>query len=75
MANFTSEMIAVLVLTFATAFGAILGGGTASVIADVSTAVALLGLGSALFNALSRELAAMCARFGFPVLFTVLQMG
>ena len=75
MARLASELIAVLALTFATAFGAILGGGTAAAIADISTAVALLGLGSALFNALSRELAAMRARFGSPVLFAVLQMG
>ena len=74
MARLASELIAALVLEFFTAWGAILGDGTAEAIADISTAVALLGLGTALMNALTRELAAMRARFGCPVLFAVLQM-
>ena len=75
MALLASELIAVLVAVVATAFGCLLGGGTVAATADFSTAIAVLGLVVALMNALTREVAALRARFGCPILFAVLQMG
>ena len=74
MPSIASEIVAVMVATFAVALGSLLGGSTAAGMADASTGIALIGLAVVLYNALSREFIDLRNRFGAAVLWGVLEM-
>ena len=67
MASFTIEMFAWFIASLAVLMGSLLGGGNA----DLSVLMALLGLFSSLFNALTREIHLMRTRYGLDTLYSV----
>ena len=72
MASFCIELLAVLLLTTVTAYGALMGGAPAEVAMDISVIISLMGLGITVANAAARELATMTIRWGVKIIVRVI---
>ena len=72
MPSIYTELTAVMVLVIVTTYGSVMSGAPRSVVLDISTAVTLLGMATAIGNAAARELACMTVRWGMQIMIHVL---
>ena len=72
MANFATELLAVLVLTLMVSYGSLLSGAPAEVAMDISVIISTMGLGITVANAAARELAHMAVRWGVKTIVRII---